>query len=134
MFGLQLFPFFSITLSKISYCLSMFGLQLMSRIRSIQETKRYCLSMFGLQLHRDCPRLHRGTRLLLKHVRVATIPFGRCERCRPRYCLSMFGLQPPDFQGKNQAMLDLNVQKRSDFVVNVRCCKNTGRLTTKVVI
>ena len=67
----------------------------------------YRLSMFALQL---LQRPHR---------------WG----CTSSYRLSMFALQPPQ---QFQSMLEFETCERVDFVVNVRCCKNSVRLTTIV--
>ena len=67
----------------------------------------YRLSMFALQPNNPTPTGCRLTRLPLEHVRVAT---------------------PQQFQ----SMLEFETCERVDFVVNVRCCKNSVRLTTIV--
>ena len=67
----------------------------------------YRLSMFALQHYRYSDRYHFLIKLPLEHVRVAT---------------------PQQFQ----SMLEFETCERVDFVVNVRCCKNSVRLTTIV--
>ena len=63
--------------------------------------------MFALQLSENSPRGLASHKLPLEHVRVAT---------------------PQQFQ----SMLEFETCERVDFVVNVRCCKNSVRLTTIV--
>ena len=67
----------------------------------------YRLSMFALQRFALGNASDQQSLLPLEHVRVAT---------------------PQQFQ----SMLEFETCERVDFVVNVRCCKNSVRLTTIV--
>ena len=71
--------------------------------------------MFALQLF--------WTGLPLEHVRVATVEVA------PLLPLEHVRVATPQ---QFQSMLEFETCERVDFVVNVRCCKNSVRLTTIV--
>ena len=109
--------------------------------------------MFTFQPFCNCRRAHAISPLSLEHVRVSTKAFVMFWDVRVRYCLRMFAFQLNKTIDANvintvlslehvrvstallfYSMLDLNVCKRSDFVVDVQLRKNTVRLMTKVAI
>ena len=113
----------------MSYRLSMFALQHTCEPTSRRFHRGYRLSMFALQRGAsDFTNLDMNG-LPLEHVRVATLP--------PRVSCCDFVVLPLEHvrvatPQQFQSMLEFETCERVDFVVNVRCCKNSVRLTTIV--
>ena len=82
--------------------------------------------MFALQQHR-CT--YQGKGLPLEHVRVATSVTGSTRGMTFELPLEHVRVATPQ---QFQSMLEFETCERVDFVVNVRCCKNSVRLTTIV--
>ena len=67
--------------------------------------------------------------LPLEHVRVATRRSPRTRNCPLELPLEHVRVATSQ---QFQSMLEFETCERVDFVVNVRCCKNSVRLTTIV--